>query len=109
MKYYFLTTAFALASTIFAGKLYVFDKKNTTFVANYSVFVTILILFYSLFALLLLRYGGFVDKIFLTLFALSPFIIGKFVSYKLINLFTYIQFIIILLSMVFVVRLQFTN
>ena len=80
MKHYFLTTAFALASTIFAGKLYVFDKKNTIFVANYSVFVTILILCYSLFALSLLRYGDFIDKICLTLFAISPFIIGKFVS-----------------------------
>lgn len=107
MKFIFYTITTVLGLLILIGKFFVFDIKNTHVTARYSAFVTMLILLYSVSAILLMFGASFSDKIILFFIAISPYIIGLLATHETIGFYTYLQLTTILASLMYGIKFQF--
>ena len=104
LKGLFLISATGFASMLSYGKLFVFKKKHPAFVSDYCATMAGFIAFYSVFALVLAwLLPSTSTKLIMFGFAFSPFMLGLVATYHTEKYFTFLQIILILLSMAFVI------
>ncbi len=99
---YMLCGILYVISVIF-HKTYFSKLKDNVKISNYLALVASFLLLYILFGLTISLFEkGLFFRTLLFIFSISPFIIGKFANYEKEKLFTLIQFIVIILSVTFV-------
>ncbi len=103
LKILFIVFALLFFFALLFGKLFVFGKKNPTFVGRYAATTAALIIFYCILGLVLMPKAGSIDRLILLACAASPFIIGRLTTHKTVSLFTFLQLIVVGYSVIFAI------
>lgn len=104
-----LKILFALSSVLYILflvflKFYFSKKKSNVDISNYIALMAVFLAVYVLSGLILVVFlKGILYKSIILLFAMTPFIIGKIATYEKEKLYTLTQFILMFISIIFVI------
>ncbi len=104
-KTLFIAICTALFCLICYGKLFVFHKKEATFVSDYTSSIALFFTLYVIVAFIgLFIVPTILKKIIFLCLAISPFAIGHFAKYETEKYFTLVQLFVLVFSVVCVMR-----
>ena len=103
LKLFFISVGILYVLSLIIHRLYFSKIKDNVKISNYLALVAFFLLLYIFSGVTLTVFvKNIVYKIIIFLFSVAPFIIGKFATYEKEKLFTIIQFILIIISVIFV-------
>ncbi len=104
LKAFFITFGLLYIILVILHKLYFSKLKDNVKISNYVAIIAFMLAFYILSGLALTcLIKGIFHKLIILFFSLSPFIVGRFATYKKEKLYTILQFILIVLSIAFII------
>ena len=101
--YSYIAIALMFALSIIYGKLFVFRKKEASFVSDYCANIAVFIVLYVILSLIFIAFmPTMFAKFVMVGFALSPFILGLLATYHTEKYFTLLQLCLIATSIWYV-------
>jgi hypothetical protein len=98
-EYIYILTGVLFALSIIYGKMFVFKKKDATYVSDYCASIAVFTTAYVIFSLVnIILMPTMLDKLFMLLFGASPFLLGFLATYHTEKYFTAIQILVICAS-----------
>ncbi len=103
LKILFILCGIMYIISVILHKKYFSKLKDNSKISDYVALIALFLVFYILFGLLIFIFEkSILYKTIMLIFSSSPFILGKIATYEKEKLFTLIQFIAIILSVIFV-------
>lgn len=107
LEYIFISIGILLCTALILNKTHFCKLTNNIQKSNCVAAIGGLLTFYVIFAMIIAFFiPNVYDKLVMFIFAISPFIIGKFATYEKEPLFTIIQFFCVLISVIYVIKLN---
>lgn len=104
IKYSYIVAALLFVLSVVIGKLFIFNKKDASFISDYCAGMAIVLGAYVFLSLaFVFIFPDVFSKGLMFFFAMSPFLIGLVATYNTEKLFTVLQLLIILGSVVYIV------
>ncbi|MCM1265700.1 MAG: hypothetical protein NC200_05830 [Candidatus Gastranaerophilales bacterium] len=102
LKYVYAVNALVLSVMIIYGKLFVFKKKEATFVSDFCAVITFFLCTYVILSLLYVGIlPNLLGKVLMLIFACTPFVYGLLANYYSEKYFTAIQIFTFALSVAY--------
>ena len=104
LKYSYIIAALLFVLSVVAGKLFIFNKKDASFISDYCAGMAVALGFYVILSLVFVFiFPDVFSKGLMLFFAFSPFLIGLLATYHTEKFFTVLQLLIILGSVAYII------
>lgn len=104
LKYAYILFSFLFVLSVILGKLFIFGKRDASFISDYCAGMAVLLGAYVLLSLVyVFVFPSNLAKCIMFFFAVSPFLIGFFATYNTEKFFTALQILIVCGSVAYII------